>query len=189
MKNKFLLIMTGMLSLLISSQVMSEEANLNALKKEAVGIVEKFAGTLQPQLKKALQSGGPVQAIEICSQKAPEIARKLSAESGWSIKRVSLKARNNKTAIPDKWERKILMQFDERQAKGEPARKIAHAEIVDGRFRFMKAQGVRLVCMNCHARNIKPPVEAALKLHYPDDKARGYSLGQIRGAFSLSKDL
>jgi len=32
-------------------------------------------------------------------------------------------------------------------------------------------------------------VEAALKQKYPNDKARGYELGQIRGAFSLSRDL
>ena len=66
---------------------------------------------------------------------------------------------------------------------------MAYAEIVDGRFRFMKAQGVEGVCLNCHAAEIKPEVEAALKQKYPDDRARGYTLGQIRGAFSLTRDL
>ena len=53
----------------------------------------------------------------------------------------------------------------------------------------MKAQGVETVCMNCHAAEIKPETEAALSEKYPLDKARGYSLGQIRGAFSLARDL
>jgi hypothetical protein len=53
----------------------------------------------------------------------------------------------------------------------------------------MKAQGVEAVCMNCHAENVSAEVEAALKAAYPQDKARGYSLGQIRGAFSLARDL
>ena len=66
---------------------------------------------------------------------------------------------------------------------------MAFSEVVDGRFRFMKAQGVEKVCMNCHAAEIKPEVEAALKEKYPHDKARGYTIGQIRGGFSLAKDL
>jgi hypothetical protein len=76
-----------------------------------------------------------------------------------------------------------------RQASGESADKMAYAEIVDGSFRFMKAQGVEAVCLNCHAAEVEPEVEAALREKYPSDKARGYELGQIRGAFSLSRDL
>ncbi len=159
------------------------------LKQEAIGIVKKFGGSLKPELKKAIQAGGPAHAIAVCSEKAPEIAINLSAETGWQVKRVSLKPRNATSAIPDAWERKVLQQFDQRQAGGESAAKMAHAEVVNGQFRFMKAQGVEAVCMNCHAAEVKPEVEAALKEKYPADKARGYTLGQIRGAFSLSRDL
>ncbi len=158
------------------------------LKKEAIGIVKQFGGALKPELIKAIQSGGPAHAISVCSEKAPSIARALSQDSGWMVKRVSLKARNP-SAVPDAWEKKVLEQFDQRQSKGEAAAKMAYAEVVDGRFRFMKAQGVEAVCMNCHATEIKPEVEAALKQKYPQDKARGYTPGQIRGAFSLSREL
>ena len=159
------------------------------LKQEAIGIVKRFGGSLKPELKKAMQSGGPAHAISVCSEKAPSIAQSLSNESGWRVKRVSLKARNSKSAIPDAWEKKVLEQFDQRQAAGESAAKMAYAEVVDGSYRFMKAQGVEAVCLSCHAAEIKPEVEAALKEKYPEDMARGYSLGQIRGAFSLSRDL
>lgn len=163
--------------------------NKKALFKEAKGIVKQFGGTLKPQLGKAMKSGGPVKAINVCSKQAPAIAHDLSQKTGWLVKRVSLKARNSSTAIPDAWETKVLKQFDQRQAQGESAKKMAYGEIVNGQFRFMKAQGVAPVCMNCHAEKIKPETEAALKKYYPDDQARGYSLGQIRGAFSLTKNL
>jgi hypothetical protein len=32
-------------------------------------------------------------------------------------------------------------------------------------------------------------VKKKIQMHYPHDKATGYSLGQVRGAFSLSKTL
>ena len=167
----------------------SVAADKAQLKQEAIGIVKQFGGTLKPALKKALTTGGPAHAVNVCSEQAPAIAQKLRGDTGWYVNRVSLKTRNHRSGIPDTWERKVLEQFDQRQAKGESAEKMAYAEIVDGKFRFMKAQGVEGVCLTCHAAEIDPVVEEALKEKYPFDKARGYSLGQIRGAFSLAKDL
>ncbi len=184
-----------LLSLVLSLPLLLSVQSLHAadvdkakLKEEAISIVKKFGGALKPELKKAMQAGGPAHAISVCSEKAPSIAQSLSSDTGWMVKRVSLKARSE-TAVPDAWEMKVLEQFDQRQANGESAAKMAYMEVVDGSFRFMKAQGVEAVCMNCHAAEIKPEVEAALKQKYPHDKARGYTLGQIRGAFSLSRDL
>lgn len=176
-------------ALLTASPLQAEQANQGELKKEAINLIKQFGGNLKPELKKALKSGGPAHAIAICSDKAPEIAKNLRESSGWGIKRVSLKARNSSSATPDSWEQKVLKQFDERQAKGESAKKMAYSEIVDGKFRFMKAQGTGKLCLTCHGAEVKPEVEAALKEKYPDDMARGYKLGQIRGAFSLVKDL
>jgi len=188
MNPKLLSALIGLPLLLNLQGLPAADVDKAQLKQEAIGIVKKFGGSLKPELKKAIQSGGPAHAISVCSEKAPSIAKRLSSESGWMVKRVSLKARNQ-SAVPDSWEQKVLQQFDQRQANGESAAKMAYAEIVEGRFRFMKAQGVEAVCMNCHAAELKPEVEAALKENYPEDRARGYELGQIRGAFSLSRDL
>ena len=176
-------------ALTLSATAMAAEVNKAELKQQAISIVKQFGGSLKPELKKALKTGGPAHAISVCSEKAPAIAARLRKESGWYIRRVSLKARNSETAVPDAWEEKVLKQFDERQAKGESPKKMAYAEVVDGQFRFMKAQGVEPVCLTCHGAKVKPEVEAALKQKYPQDHARGYSLGQVRGAFSLAKDL
>ncbi len=179
------------LSLLLLAYVQSVQADNDneQLKQEAISIVKKFGGTLKPQLGKALKTKGPAHAVKVCSVQAPEIADQLRKETGWDIKRVSLKARNNSTAIPNDWEEKILKQFDLRQSKGESAEKMAYSEVVDGEFRFMKAQGTEALCLTCHGENISPDIEAALKEKYPHDKALGYSAGQIRGAFSLAKKL
>ncbi len=171
------------------SEASKNQPDMTTLKSEAIGIVKQFGGTLKPLLQSTMKNSGPVEAIKVCSEKAPLIAGQLSMDTGWKVKRVSLKTRNSKTATPDDWETKVLKQFDERQAKGESAQKMAFAEVVGGQFRFMKAQGVEPVCLKCHGKEVDRKVERALRLFYPGDRARGYSKGQIRGAFSLRKNL
>lgn len=188
MKSRLLMIVFS-LTLLTSIAPAHAEVDKEKLKQEAISIVREFGGSLKPELKAAIQSGGPSHAVSVCAEAAPEIAQKLRNQTGWYVKRVSLKARNQQSAIPDAWEEQVLRQFDQRQANGESAAKMAFAEVVDGQFRFMKAQGVEAVCLKCHGAHIAPDVEAALSKKYPDDRARGYSLGQIRGAFSLAKEL
>ncbi len=164
-------------------------SDTQALKQEAMTIAKQFAGTLKPQLVKAMKQGGPVHAIEVCAEQAPTIAQQLSQDTGWTIKRVSLKSRNAKTATPDAWEESVLKEFDKQQAKGVKVSKLTASNLQNGTFRFMKAQGVQGVCLTCHGNNIQPSVRQALRKHYPDDNATGYSLGQVRGALSLTKVL
>lgn len=174
---------------LCSYSSLAQESNTDALKTEAITLVKQFGGTLKPLLKKAMNEGGVKQAIEVCSVKAPEIAKDLSLTSNWQVKRVSLKARNSHSATPDAWEKTTLEEFNKRQQQGEKANTIAKAEIVNNEFRFMKAQGVAPLCLTCHGSELTDETKALLTQYYPKDQATGYSLGEIRGAFSLTKKL
>jgi hypothetical protein len=165
------------------------EERIGVLQKDAIMMVKQFAGKLKPQLKEAMQEGGPLRAIEVCSRQAPAIAISLTDESDWTVKRVSLKARNKTTAVADEWENKVLLQFDQRQQRGEDTASITYSEVVDGQYRFMKAQAVEPICLACHGQTIAPEVLELLEKKYPHDMAQGYKIGQIRGAFSLSKRL
>lgn len=186
---------TGLLIVFLSLLLMSnklfseEENNEKALKAQANLIVKQFAGQLKPQLVAAIQSGGLASAINFCSVESPKIAQDISMQTGWHVKRVSLKPRNKTTATPDSFEKNILATFDDRQKKGEPPSSMQYSTVVDGSYRFMRAQGVEGVCLGCHGNAISSDVKKALDQHYPDDVATGYSLGQVRGAFSLSKEL
>ena len=159
------------------------------LEAQAQDLVSEYVGRLQPTLKQALAEGGPTLAIEVCASEAPKIAQALSAESGWLVKRVSLKSRNASRAQPDSWERPVLEEFDRRQAAGELPADIHQQGQSNGQFRYMQAQGVVGVCLLCHGENLSQPVQDALQQYYPDDRATGYLPGQIRGAISLSKRL
>ena len=150
--------------------------------------IQTFASTLQGQLMEAMQEGGPTKAIDVCRQSAPEIAADLSAETGWSIGRTSLKLRNPDNA-PDEWERAVLEEFDARRAEGVPAAELSRYEIVeDGderMFRFMRAIPTAGLCLTCHGTQLSGEIQHALERFYPEDQATGYADGDVRGAFTI----
>ena len=164
--------------------VVAEDA---ALEKEARELVKQYVGQLKPALKGAMQSGGPLLAVEVCAEKAPQIAAQLSTSSGWAVRRVSLKPRNDRKGRPDDWATKVMQEFDARLAAGESPALLEHSGWKSGEFRFMKAQPVEALCLACHGENVAPTLREQINRFYPNDMATGYKLGQLRGAFYLRK--
>lgn len=149
---------------------------------------KSFMESLKGELVPAMKSGGPIQAIQVCKVKAPGIAEQAGAAKGWRVGRTSLRTRNPENA-PDAWELAVLEQFETRKQAGESPASLEHHEVVerDGRryFRYMKAIPTGKVCLTCHGSHIDPTVAAELDKLYPEDKARGFEEGDIRGAFTI----
>lgn len=149
---------------------------------------QAFMQTLGGALKKQLELGGAESAIGVCKQVAPALASEYSSD-GRTVKRVSLKARNIVQGTPDTWERSVLEGFDRQQNK--PIGEMEVAQVMsdsDGRwFRFMKAIPTQPMCLQCHGQpaDISAGVRQLLLQEYPQDKAVGYSSGQVRGAISI----
>ena len=175
--------------LLALSSCSTNNLNQTDLELQASNITQQFVSTLLPTLQEALSSAGPVNAIEVCSVRAPEIADELSATTSWSVRRVSLRARNSERAIPDLWEQAVLEGFDDRQQAGATMDTLNYSEVIDGEFRYMQAQVTMPLCLTCHGSDLAPDVSAALKEHYPRDLATGYAEGDVRGAISLRYQL
>jgi len=162
---------------------------LNSKLAEYQGAIKALGGTLGSEMKAALAAGGGVKAIEICHDKATEIAEKISKEQGFKVARTSLKLRSA-TNAPDAWETEQLQQFATRKQAGEDPAKI-ETDIVtmDGKLRYMKAIPIQETCLSCHGDKIAPELAAKLQELYPADKATGFKLGDIRGAFSITETL
>lgn len=182
-------ILTGLIALALSATVATSSAAPESMDQQASELAGQFVNKLKPQLKQAMSTGGPGYAVEVCANIAPGIADTLSSESGWQIRRVSLKTRNGSRAEPDAWEQNVLYEFNRRQAAGEPAAQLSFGEVVDGRYRYMQAQGVEPLCLVCHGKGLSEEVQLNLQKYYPDDQATGYSRGEVRGAISLSRGL
>lgn len=168
-----------------------ETESIEALRSEARAKVEDFAGSLKGELMAAMKEGGPTRAIEVCNERAPAISEAASTQ-GWALARRSQKLRNPDN-VADAWEQAQLEAFASRMAAGEAVQELEHAEVVEvegvTRFRYAKAIAVGGECLACHGKSLGAEVSAALDARYPEDQARGYSAGELRGIFSLSKAL
>jgi hypothetical protein len=141
-------------------------------------------------LTTAIQKSGPAEAISVCKDEAPKMARAASEQTGWQVRRVSLGNRNPK-AEPDAWERQTLEAFDRDQAAGVEPSRLERAEVVveNGQpvRRYMRALPTQPLCLQCHGTPDKLGSGVAQRLGqlYPQDHGTGYSAGQIRGAMTL----
>ncbi len=175
-----------------ASPVNTSSPALEADVKRSMYAVKVFTGRLQSELVQAMQAGGPTNAIAVCNTRAGKIAAEVSKKQNFTMKRVSLKNRNPDNAA-NEWQRPVLREFELRKQNGEPMKDLIYADIVEtavgNQFRFMKAIPTGRVCMKCHGTKIEPAVKARLEKLYPDDKALGYSVGDIRGAFVVTRDM
>lgn len=188
--------MRPLILLLALSTVALAAPAAQAADEPWVADARAVAGAVPPRLLKvlteAIDQGGPVGALGVCQDAAPKMAKAASEQSGWQIRRVSQRNRNP-GAVPDAWELATLQDFDRRAAAGEPAQTLERAErvLVDGQplQRYMRALPTQALCLNCHGApgQLAPGVAERLKTLYPDDRATGYSVGQIRGAITLKR--
>lgn len=154
--------------------------------EESRTLVLSFAARLKAELKKGLEQGGPVAAVNICKDVAPQIASELSRRSGARVMRTSLRDRNPGNA-PEDWQVSVLEDFESRAAALEKPVPLEYfATGKDGRVRYMSAIRIDGVCLACHGETLAAPLQKRLDAEYPHDRATGYRSGDVRGAFSVS---
>lgn len=176
------LVLPTILSLLACAPAGADDTRV----AESRALVQAFGARLKGELKKGLEQGGPVAAVEICKDVAPQIASELSRQSGARVMRVSRRYRNPGNAPAD-WQVRVLEDFESRAAAAEkPARLEYFVTGQDGRDRYMSAIRVDGVCLACHGETLAQTLQERIDAEYPHDKATGYRSGDVRGAFSVS---
>lgn len=169
--------------------------DLTALTAETKTAVLPVVPQVVAAMQTAVAERGVAEAIPVCKDQAPALIKQKRAETGWDIRRVSLKTRNPERATPDLWEARQLADFNLRAARGEKPETLEASEIVsiDGKpvLRYVKALPAGPVCLNCHgpAASLDPALKARLAESYPQDRATGYLQGEIRGALTVKRPL
>ena len=172
--------------------------NLNAedelnYDKQSIEAIQKLGFSLKASVKLAMEEAGPIGAIEYCNLAALDITEEISDSLNLNINRTSLKTRNEKNN-PDEWEKKYLLKFNEEYLSGMDIKKLFYYEVIKNDdnskiFRFIKPIPTGKVCLKCHGSKIEEGLAFKIKELYPNDRAIGFKLGEIRGAFSVTIDL
>ena len=203
--NTLAILLCSLVPLTSSSETTTEVDPRITQSRQAVMF---FADALIAELKFSLEADGPGRAIRVCHIEAPLITKDISQQYNLQIGRTSLKTRNPNNN-PDEWETKVLQQFEHRKQNGEAIATLEFFEVmheyegqeaqVSGKdrkpgqtsektkagFRYMKAIPTKGLCLTCHGETLAESVKATLAELYPEDKATGFKLGDIRGAFSI----
>lgn len=182
-----LLIVTTVITDACAAEPVTDQ--ITELKQQAKTKTKAFAAQLKQTLVSAIKAGGLEQGVVVCSTVAEDIAKQHSVD-GWTVKRVSVKNRNMNNS-PNLWQLEVLKNFETQSAQGVDISKLAYADLVSHKdkfeFRFAKAIPTAKACLNCHGQHIPSNAKEILNHKYPDDKAIGYEVGQLRGAFVLTK--
>lgn len=152
-------------------------------KAEALQMFDSFQTQLLSTLNATIDREGFSAAIAKCKTASPEM-EKQSSTQGWTIRRVSDRPRNpNHT--PDEFESRVLARWLSEMKSGRKPEPVA--EIEGENLRVMRPIVIQAgLCMRCHGTQETMDSAAAheIERQYPADKATGYSMGDLRGAFS-----
>lgn len=166
------------------------EQQKSALRSDAKAFME----SLKSVLIKEIQTHGIVSAVSVCSDTAQVLTNNYGIAKGIYIKRVSFKNRNPMN-VPDEFESKVLKLFEEMHSKNQIKPETEYVELIEdngvSKIRFMKPIIVQPECLNCHGseEQISPQVKEVINRIYSNDKAKGYQMGDLRGAVSIQKTL
>lgn len=158
-----------LISLLLLGNPVSAQSRANQ-------ILSQYKKELQHTLRSGM-SEGVVEAIKSCRVQAPEIAESLS-DNEIRVGRSSHLLRNPNNAPPD-WVEPILNAYVENAADREPRNVL----LSGGRSGYVEPIMLQPLCTVCHGEAVSKEVSAQINKLYPEDRAVGFAVGDLRGVF------
>lgn len=185
MKYLFLFLITIFITSCSSDKLSEKEKQTYIAKGKEIGkaTVKKLGSNLMENMKK----GGPQQAIPFCNAKANPLTKEMADKYNVSIKRTSHKIRNENNN-PNEIEENIIKQYLESITKGEKLKPIIEKD-KNGKVHFyapIKLEGKCLACHGVIGKQISSKTDSILKVLYPNDKATGFKIGDLRGIVNIT---
>lgn len=174
-------------SLLASAlSALSPAADHEMLEKgnTTAGILfQKLGGEVKMQMELLGVPG----TLHYCSQNALALTDQVAKETGTSIKRSSLKNRNPANAA-NAQEAAVLMRWEKMAQEGKSLPQYELQRLSDTSGIYYKPIIINNeACLKCHGEIAAgSPVNEAIRATYPDDKATGYKMGDLRGMIAIT---
>ena len=163
-------------STLLFSASLNEEQAIQKGSAVAATLVQRLGG----EVKNHMQSSGAIGALYFCAQNAQLLTDQIGKESNTQVKRVSLKTRNP-VNVASADEQAILNKWETLQNTGQSLP--SHELKTNTQYTYYKPILINNeACLKCHG-DIGPesPLGKEIRTIYPEDKAVGYKMGDLRG--------
>ncbi|WP_323789561.1 c-type heme family protein [Psychroserpens sp.] len=141
---------------------------------------------LGKNLMRTIQKEGAIEALTFCNEKAYPLTDSMSVVHNATIKRVSDKPRNANNQASIK-ELNYINSFKNEIINNREPQLIV--EQIDNQVNVYYPITTNSMCLQCHGKPNKDIDSKTLKaLHrlYPNDKAIGYDINQVRGIWSIA---
>lgn len=141
---------------------------------------------LAKNLMGAIQNKGTKEAVTFCNERAYSLTDSMSKVHNAHIKRVSDKPRNQNNKANSQ-ELSHIETFKEMVSNQLEVKPIVNED--DSKVQFYYPIVTNSLCLQCHGTlntELEPGTYKAIKGLYPNDKAIGYKVNQVRGIWSIS---
>lgn len=130
---------------------------------------------LKTRLMEAMREGGPA-AVRVCADEAEAIRARVAEETGVRVGRTSTKLRNPANAEAPEWAKAYLAAPSREGDSYAP-----WSERTPSEARVASPLVAEGLCLTCHGESIPPEIASVIDEHFPEDEARGFAAGDLRG--------
>ena len=165
----------------------SEADIINRVSKLGDSITKVAGSVFMGKIAKKYAEGGYSAAAKFCSMNAYPLTDSLATEYKVFLQRVSNKNRNPNNT-PSEVEKQVLDSYEYSVEQGDALG--SNVQFIRPGDTILYNKPIRIpaeICLNCHGNpsQISDDVKTILKADYPNDKATGYKVGDLRGMWSL----
>lgn len=152
----------------------------------SIVIMEDAKKTLGGELKAAMERGGIAEAVSYCNLNATGISESVGQKYNATIQRVTDKPRNPANAA----NAEELVQLEKwRGILASKSGQVVTSEETATERHFYMPIKIDAFCTTCHGipgETLTLENQAIINKKYPEDKATGYSVGDLRGLWHIS---
>lgn len=168
--------------LMISCKSRIDNATYSEFQKKGNEISNLAQSVLLANVGQAMQTGGPVYAVEFCNLKASSIIDSLNTANNCVISRVSAKNRNPENGLKTEADKNLWAIFESGTIKDS---------IIQENKKLVYYKPIKTAlpaCLKCHGElgfDIDSATSEKLQTLYPADLATGYKLNDFRGLWKI----
>jgi Protein of unknown function (DUF3365) len=156
-------------------EIVSGAAPSETEKSKLLAAKDALFTKLSVRLMDALAQGGPASAVAVCQVEAKSIAMEVGKEANVSIGRTGVRLRNTSNQ-PPAWANKLV---------AEKIDSAVFAKLSNGHAAALLPIKLQAQCLMCHgpSEQLVPEVKEQLATLYSQDRATGFTEGELRGWF------